>query len=65
MYYFEEDYLAPTSEVLYEAYGPSSVDNFPYSEKDGQDDCVRDELELATGCRPFIDGPYCFLEEAA
>jgi len=63
MFHYEEDYLAPSSEVLYEAYGPSAV--FPYSEKDGQDDCVRDELELATGIRPFIDGPYCFLAEAA
>lgn len=65
MFHYEEDYLAPSSEVLYEAYGPSAVDNFPYSEKDGQDDCVRDELELATGIRTFIDGPYCFLAEAA
>ena len=65
MIYLEEDYLAPTSEVLYEAYGSSAVDNFPYSEKDLEDDCVMDELELATGIRTFIDGPYCFLAEAA
>lgn len=65
MYYLEEDYLAPSSEVLYEAYGPSAVDNFPYEDSDMEDDCVCDELELATGIRTFIDGPYCFLAEAA
>ena len=63
MYYLEEDYLAPTSEVLYEAYGLSAIDHG--SEEDGQDGFVCEELEEATGCRTFIDGQYCFLEEAA
>ena len=63
MDYLEEDYLAPTSEVLYEAYGLSAID--PYSEEVGQDDFVCEELEVATGIRTWISGSYCFLEEAA
>lgn len=57
------DYLAPTSEVLYEAYGLSAID--AYSEEDGQDGFVCEELEEATGCRTFIDGQYCYLSKAA
>lgn len=63
MAYLENDYLAPTSEVFYEAYGPSAYD--AYSEEDGQDGFVCEELEKATGIRTFIGGPYSFLAEAA
>ena len=48
---------------IYEAYGPSAVDRGSY--QDGQNGFVCEELEEATGCRTFIDGQYCFLEEVA